>query len=60
METMLASMLKSALPKEVMDLLTPEKLQEFGERLNGYLLDARNSLDQILVNQDERCRKSEW
>ena len=52
MEQMLANMLKNALPAEVMDLLSPEKLQEFGERINAYIIDNKNSLEQILTNQD--------
>jgi hypothetical protein len=52
MEQMLAGMLKNALPAEVMELLSPEKLQEFGERINAYITDNKNGIEQILTNQD--------
>lgn len=50
MEDMLANMLKKALPQEVMGLLTPEKIQELAEKVNAYIIDTRESLDEIKQN----------
>lgn len=37
METMLTNMLKGLLPAEVLELMTPEKLNAFGAQVNAYL-----------------------
>lgn len=47
MENMLASMLKSVIPPEVMALITPEKMQEFGDKINAYIAEQRESIDLI-------------
>ena len=51
MSEMLGDMLKKALPPEVIELLTPEKVQEFGERANSFINDLRASLTRIEENQ---------
>lgn len=53
METMLLNVLQKALPPEVMAMLTPEKMQEMGERINAYIVDTREKLDKI-VEQNEK------
>lgn len=47
LDNMLADMVKKAIPPEVMELLSPEKLQEFGDKINGYIVDTRERLDRI-------------
>lgn len=51
MAEMMGDMLKKALPPEVMALLTPEKIQELGERMNAFIADLRGSLGRLEANQ---------
>lgn len=51
MENMLASMLKSVIPPEVMALITPEKMQEFGDKINAYITEQREDMDLIKQTQ---------
>lgn len=59
MEDMLASMLKKAMPPEVAALLTPEKINEFGERINAFLVHVTTQLAAIQGTQDEILKKME-
>lgn len=47
MDTMLAGVLKKALPPEVLSLLTPEKIKEISEGINAYIVNTRDSLERI-------------
>ena len=47
MDDMLANMLKKALPAEVMQLLSPENVKEFGEKINAFITDIRERLERI-------------
>ena len=47
MDTMLAGVLKKALPPEVMELLTAEKIKEISEGINAYIVNTRDSLERI-------------
>lgn len=59
MQEMLADMLKKSLPPEVMELLTPEKIKEFGERANAFISDLRSGLDRIEAGQKETLARLE-
>lgn len=52
MEKMLADVLKKAIPPEVMEFLTPEKIQELGETINAFLLDIRNNHETMQAKLD--------
>ena len=45
MDKMLADMLKRIIPQEVMELLTPEKVQEVTEGINAYITYQREFMD---------------
>lgn len=47
LDNMLGDMLRKAIPPEIMELLTPEKLSEFGDKINGYIVDTRERLERI-------------
>jgi hypothetical protein len=47
MNDMLADMLKKAIPQEVQDMLTAERLKEIGDKANAFVADIRGSLDRI-------------
>ena len=49
MDKMLADMLKRLIPQEVLDLLTPEKVQEITEGINAYILYQREFMDRTDV-----------
>lgn len=54
-------MLRKALPPEVMELLAPEKIKEFGEKLNAFVMDIRQG--QVDINErldriDERLENA--
>lgn len=58
-EDMIGKMLAKALPPEIMAMLTPEKIQAFGDGINKFVTETRenqitidNKLDQILANQE--------
>lgn len=59
LDNMLADMLKKAIPPEVAELLSPEKLNEFGEKINSYIVDTRERLERIEVQLEklsyDRC-----
>lgn len=49
MDKMLADMLKRIIPQEVLELLTPEKVQEITEGINAYILYQREFMDRTDV-----------
>lgn len=52
MEDMLGNMLKKALPAEVLEMLAPEKVREFGEKINTFLQEVRSGQDAINARLD--------
>lgn len=54
MQDMLADMLKKAIPKEVMDLLTPENIKEMGDKVNAFVLDLQKGIEDIKIEQIEQ------
>lgn len=53
MSDMFADVLKKMVPPEVMAMLTPEKISEFGERLNAVVSDIRDRMDRIEAKQND-------
>lgn len=51
MNDMIADILKKAIPPEVMAMLTPEKMQEIGDRINATVKDWNDRLDRIEATQ---------
>lgn len=49
MDKMLADMLKRIIPQEVLDFLTPEKVQEVTEGINAYIAYQREFMDRTDV-----------
>lgn len=47
MDKMLGDMLKRAIPQEVLDLLTPEKIEELGNKISQYITSTGESLARI-------------
>jgi hypothetical protein len=47
MRTMFMEMLKDAIPPEVQEMLTPDKMQELGEKVTVFVTDVRERLDRI-------------
>lgn len=52
MEDMLGNMLRKALPPEVLEMLAPEKVKEFGEKINAFILDIREGQEAINTRLD--------
>ena len=60
MDQMLVRVIHQVIPPEVMELLTTEKIQELGERINAYIISTRESLDTIIevqAKQEASLRK---
>lgn len=53
LDNMLADMLKKALPPEVMEMLAPEKINEFGEKINAFIVDIRQGQQAINERLDK-------
>lgn len=51
MGDMLGDILKKALPPEVMAMLTPENMQDIGNKANAFIAEMRSSLKSIEDNQ---------
>lgn len=51
LEKMVADLLVKALPPEVMALLSPENIKQFGDTINGYIADTRERLERIEQGQ---------
>lgn len=47
MSDMFADIIKKAIPPEVLEMLSPEKLKEIGEQANGYAVYLKDHLDNI-------------
>lgn len=47
-EDMLANMLRKALPAEVMEMLSPDNIAAFGEKINFYITDTQERLKRIV------------
>ena len=52
MNDMMADILKKIIPREVMDMLTPEKISELGEKVNAVVQDIRDRFDRIEATQN--------
>jgi hypothetical protein len=48
MEEMLGRMLAKAIPPEVMELLTPEKIKEFGDGISKFITETRANQTAIM------------
>lgn len=59
MSDMLGDVLKKALPPEVMALLTPENMQEIGNKANAFIHEMRSSLHSIEETQSLILKKLE-
>ena len=59
MSDMLGDILKKALPPEVMAMLTPENMQEFGNKANAFISEMRSSLHSIEETQTLILKKME-
>lgn len=53
MEQMLVKVLSQVIPPEVMEILTPDNIQEFVERANAYILDQNEKMNTLLALQNE-------
>lgn len=53
MSTMLADILAKAIPKEVLEAMTPEKIQEYKDAVVEFVTVANNKLDKIEQQQGE-------
>lgn len=59
MSDMLGDILKKALPAEVMAMLTPENVQEIGNKANAFITEMRGSMKSIEDNQTLILKKLE-
>jgi hypothetical protein len=53
MDQMLAGMLKSIIPPEVMEMITPEKIQAFAQGINDFI-DKQNAFQNEVLERLER------
>lgn len=53
MQEMLVNMLKEALPQELVEMLTPEKMNELGEKITAFVVDVRERLDKLERNDGD-------
>jgi hypothetical protein len=54
MEDMLAKMLQKALPPELMALLTPANIEEFGNNIAAFAAEIRERLSNIEAKQERQ------
>jgi hypothetical protein len=51
MNDMLANMLKNIIPKETLDMLSPEKVKEVGEKVTAFVELLKSELNSIKTEQ---------
>lgn len=52
MANMLADIISKAIPKEVLDALTPDKIEQYKEGVTAFVTNANNKLGAIEAKQD--------
>jgi ABC-type transporter Mla subunit MlaD len=52
LDKMVADILAKAIPPEVMQMLSPENIKQYGDVATGFITEVRGKLDAILASQE--------
>lgn len=53
MEQMLVKVLSQVIPPEVMEILTPDNINQFAEKANAYIISQNEKMDTLVSLQNE-------